>query len=187
MSPAGSPDSRTSSYSRAALALRATALVIAGGLASILTAWGFQLIGGYVPCKLCLEQRIPYYVGLPLAVLALVLMIAPAGAASRRTLAALLLLAVAAVFAYGAALGVYQAGAEWGFWAGPSDCGGGTAAPGSAANMLNALRSTRVVSCTEASWRMFGLSFAGWNAVISAGLALLALAAAAVLRRGTSS
>ncbi|WP_428698624.1 disulfide bond formation protein B [Stappia sp.] len=187
MSPAGSPDSRISSDSRAARALRVTALVIAGGLASILTAWGFQLIGGYVPCKLCLEQRVPYYVGLPLAVLALALMAAPAAGASRRMAAGLLLLAVAAVFAYGAALGVYQAGAEWGFWTGPSDCGGGTAAPDSAANMLNALRATRVVSCTEASWRMFGLSFAGWNAVISAGLALLGLVAAAMLRRGTSS
>lgn len=170
-----------------ALAVRVAALLICGGLASILTAWGFQLIGGYVPCKLCLEQRVPYYAGLPLAVLALALMLGGAAGPLRRTATILLLLAVAAVFAYGAALGIYQAGAEWGFWAGPNDCGGGTAAPGSAANMLNALRSTRVVSCTEASWRMFGLSFAGWNAVISAGLALLALVAAAVLRRGASS
>ena len=56
------------------------------------------------------------------------------------------------------------------------------AAPASAANMLQALQSTRVVSCTEASWRMLGLSFAGWNAVASAGLALLALLAAGVLK-----
>ena len=61
-------------------------------------------------------------------------------------------------------------------------CGGG-GMPDSAANMLNALRSTRVVSCTEASWRMFGLSFAGWNAVASSGLALLALAALWTSRR----
>ena len=38
-----------------------TGLLLVGGLAAIATAWGFQLIGGYVPCKLCLEQRIPYY------------------------------------------------------------------------------------------------------------------------------
>ncbi|WP_417769325.1 disulfide bond formation protein B [Stappia sp.] len=189
MTPATSRDTGPFPRTRPvpALAVRAAVLLIVGGLASIMTAWGFQLIGGYVPCKLCLEQRIPYYVGLPLAVLALALMLGGAAGSVRRTAAMLLLLAVGAVFAYGAALGIYQAGAEWGFWAGPSDCGGGTAAPGSAANMLNALRSTRVVSCTEASWRMFGLSFAGWNAVISAGLALLALAAAAALRRGTSS
>ncbi|MGX1499618.1 disulfide bond formation protein DsbB [Labrenzia sp. MBR-25] len=155
-----------------------TVLLLLGGLAAIATAWGFQLIGGYVPCKLCLEQRIPYYVGLPLALLALFLM-----QAKRTGLALVVLLIVAAVFAYGSGLGVYQSGAEWQFWDGPSDCGGGTATPTSAANMLQALKSTRVVSCTEASWRMFGLSFAGWNAVASGGLALLALLAAFGLKR----
>lgn len=160
-------------------------LLIAGGLASILTAWGFQLIGGYVPCKLCLEQRIPYYVGLPLALLALLVMLRGTPAQGRLVVT-VLLLAVAAVFAWGAGIGAYQAGAEWGFWAGPADCGGGGGMPDSAANMLNALRSTRVVSCTEASWRMFGLSFAGWNAVISAGIAVLALAGAWIWRRGSA-
>lgn len=160
-------------------------LLIAGGLASILTAWGFQLIGGYVPCKLCLEQRIPYYVGLPLALLALLVMLRGTPAQGRLAVT-VLLLAVAAVFAWGAGIGAYQAGAEWGFWAGPADCGGGGGMPDSAANMLNALRSTRVVSCTEASWRMFGLSFAGWNAVISAGVAVLALAGAWIWRRGSA-
>lgn len=160
-------------------------LLIAGGLASILTAWGFQLIGGYVPCKLCLEQRIPYYVGLPLALLALLVMLRGTPAQGRLVVT-VLLLAVAAVFAWGAGIGAYQAGAEWGFWAGPADCGGGGGLPDSAANMLNALRSTRVVSCTEASWRMFGLSFAGWNAVISAGVAVLALAGAWIWRRGSA-
>jgi disulfide bond formation protein DsbB len=154
-------------------------LLVAGGLATIATAWGFQLIGGYVPCALCLEQRIPYYAGLPLAALAALLLWQDAAAFTRN----LLLVAVAAVFAYGAGLGIYQSGAEWGFWPGPVDCGGGSSAPVSAANMLNALRETRVVSCTEASWRMFGLSFAGWNAVASAGLAVLALAALWTSRR----
>lgn len=169
----------------ATAARRLVLLLIAGGLVSILTAWGFQTIGGYVPCKLCLEQRIPYYVGLPLALLALVLMLRPLPA--RGGLAAIgLLVAVAAIFAWGAGLGVYQAGAEWGWWAGPTDCGGGGGLTSSAATMLNALRTTRVVSCTEASWRMLGLSFAGWNAVISAGIAVLALAGAWAWRRGSA-
>lgn len=156
----------------------ATGLLLIGGTAVIAAAWGFQLVGGYVPCKLCLEQRIPYYIGLPAALAGLVFL-----TRGRSGLAAGALLAVAAVFAYGAGLGGYQAGAEWGFWAGPSDCGGGAEGPASAANMLSALQSTRVVSCTEASWRLFGLSFAGWNAVASAGLAVLALSAAVFGRR----
>ncbi len=157
----------------------ANLLLLLGGTASIAAAWGFQLIGGYLPCKLCLEQRVPYYVGLPLGVLALLALL------TRRTgIATVLLLLVAVVFAYGAGLGAYQAGAEWGFWMGPSDCGGGGATPRSAANMLQALQNTRVVSCTEASWRMFGLSFAGWNMVASAGVAVLALFAGYQARKG---
>jgi len=163
---------------REQLAKSATGLLLLGGLAVIAAAWGFQLIGGYVPCKLCLEQRVPYYAGLPIAAVALFLILR-----GRAALAMLALLAVTAIFAYGAGLGIYQAGAEWQFWAGPNDCGGGSAAPDSAANMLQALQTTRVVSCTEASWRMFGLSFAGWNAVASAGLASLALVAAFLLKR----
>ena len=45
--------------------MQAPAIVLSVGLATILGAWGFELIGNYVPCKLCLEQRLPYYVGLP--------------------------------------------------------------------------------------------------------------------------
>jgi disulfide bond formation protein DsbB len=40
-----------------------------------------------------------------------------------------------------------------------------------------------VVSCTEAAWRFLGLSMAGWNAVISLGLAALAGGAALAPRR----
>jgi disulfide bond formation protein DsbB len=159
------------------LAQSLTLLLLAGGVVVIGTAWGYQVLGGYVPCKLCLEQRIPYYIGLPMALVALGALVS-----GRKAIAAILLLVVAAVFAYGAGLGIYQAGAEWQFWDGPNDCGGGTAAPASAANMLQALQSTRVVSCTEASWRMLGLSFAGWNAVASAGLAGLGVLAAGILK-----
>ena len=50
----------------------APAVVSVVGLATIATAWGFELIGGFIPCKLCLQERIPYYVGLPVAAAALV-------------------------------------------------------------------------------------------------------------------
>ena len=139
-------------------------------LATILGAWGFQLIGGYVPCKLCLEERIPYYFGIPLALLALA-----ASGTGRGRLARLILLALAALFLYGAWLGLYHAGAEWAWWPGPTDCGGGIAPSGSVEDLAKQMQGIRVVSCTQASWRLFGLSFAGWNAFISALLALGAL------------
>ncbi|ODN72071.1 Disulfide bond formation protein DsbB [Methylobrevis pamukkalensis] len=62
-------------------AITATTLALLAGLAAILLAWGFQIIGGYVPCKLCYQERIPYYLGLPLLAAALAL----AGRGGRRS------------------------------------------------------------------------------------------------------
>lgn len=140
---------------------------LAGAIASISAAWGFQLIGGFIPCALCYAQRVPYYLGIPVLVVAL--------AVSRRgdipRLGSLLLLVAAAFFAYGAYLGAFQAGAEWGFWDGPRDCAtSGAAAVTKAGDLLAAMAQTRIVSCTEVQLRIFGLSFAGWNVVVSAGL-----------------
>src|SRR5262249_35071072 len=119
------------------------------GLATILGAWGFQLIGGYVPCKLCLEQRVPYYVGLPVALVALLAALAGAKPMVVRTL----LVVAGLIFAFDIYLGAYQAGAEWKLWAGPSDCGATGGSTQSTADLLNSLKNIHVVSCTEASWR----------------------------------
>lgn len=161
-------------------AIAAAALAFAIGLGAILAAWAFQLIGGYLPCQLCYQERIPYYLGLP--PLALGLWLAANG--RLRGFARGLLLLSGVVFTAGFALGGYHAGAEWGFWPGPSDCGGGMPPAASADDLLGQIRSTRLVSCTEASFRLFGLSFAGWNVVASATVAVLAFVGARNLRRG---
>jgi disulfide bond formation protein DsbB len=150
--------------------IEAPVLVFLAGLATILAAWGFELIGGYVPCKLCLEQRIPYYVGLPFALVAVVAAFAKAPPRIPRTF----LILAGLTFLVGAGLAVYHAGAEWTWWAGPADCGGGTATTGSAGDLLDQIGKIKVVSCTEASWRFLGLSFAGWNALISVFLVVVA-------------
>jgi disulfide bond formation protein DsbB len=143
------------------------AAVLLGAAATIGGALIFEHGLGLRPCKLCLQQRTPYYVAMAVALGALFL-------PPRWQRAALVVLAL--VFVVSAGMGVHHAGVEWGFWAGPSDCGG-TPAPqaGSMGDFLNQLQTTRVVSCTEAAWRFLGLSLAGWNVVISLALAGLAL------------
>ena len=140
------------------------AAVFAIGLAAILGAWGFQVIGGYVPCKLCLEQRIPYYVGLPVALAAL----AGASAGMSPRIVGVLMAVTAVIFAVGAYLAVYHAGVEWRWWEGPPDCAATGATVNSTQDLLNQLRGIRIVSCVDAPFRFLGLSFAGWNAVVSA-------------------
>jgi disulfide bond formation protein DsbB len=139
-------------------------LVFVVGLATIVAAWISQLVFGFVPCKLCLEQRIPYYVGLPIVALAIAA--ALYGLPSRWVR---LIMAVAGVvFAISVFLAVNHAGVEWGWWPGPSDCGAtGAGSIATIQDLQNQLRNIRVVSCTEAAWRFLGLSFAGWNAVMS--------------------
>jgi disulfide bond formation protein DsbB len=154
------------------LTMRQTALVVVlGAAATIGGALVFEHVLGYVPCKLCLMQRNPYYVAMPLGLLAAVL-------PSRWTQLGLWLLAL--VFLVSAVLGAYHAGVEWGFFLGPSDCGGGSGAgAGNVGDFLNQLQNTHVVSCTQAAWRFLGLSLAGWNVLISLVLAALAAKAAA--------
>jgi disulfide bond formation protein DsbB len=132
-------------------------------LATILAALGFEYLGGYPPCPLCLEQRTAYYVGIPLLFVALVLL---SGRMNRS--AALLFFLVALGFLVNTGLGIYQSGAEWKFWPGPASCGTLQDISTGAGGLLDSLsQGVNVVRCDEASWRFLGLSFAGWNAVIS--------------------
>lgn len=145
----------------------AAGLILAAAVATIAGALAFEHLWGLRPCPLCLQQRWPYYAAMPVA---LATALAPRAGLVRTGLALLAL-----IFLASAGLGAYHAGVEWGWWQGPSDCAGApAAAPGSVGDFLNQLGATRVVSCTEAAWRFLGLSLAGWNAVISLGLAALA-------------
>lgn len=144
-------------------------------IAIVSTAWGFELIGGFTPCRMCLEQRIPYYFGAPLAFLAF--------AADRLRLPAvlprLMLIALAGLFAWGLWVGAYQAGAEWGWWNGPADCSGARLdAMPSAGDLLANLDKIKAVDCTKPQIRILGLSFAGWNVLTSLGLIAVTLFAA---------
>lgn len=132
-----------------------------------------QYVYGYVPCKLCLTERLPYYAAVPLGLIAL---LAPSAVARLALgLAALGLL-------YGAGVGIYHAGAEWGFWPGPTDCGGGSGAnPAAMGDFLNTLQSAKVVDCSTAALRVLGISLAGWSALVS--FVLASLAGTAALRR----
>lgn len=143
--------------------MQAPAIVLVVGLATIVGAWGFEIIGKYAPCALCLQERLPYYVGLPVALAALL----AAAAGARETVPRMLLLVAGLVFAYNIYLGTYHAGAEWGWWAGPSDCGATGDSVTGGTDILAELETIRVVSCTEVQWRFLFLSFAGWNVVIS--------------------
>jgi disulfide bond formation protein DsbB len=158
----------------------ATALMVAAGsAATVVGALYFQHVLNYLPCPLCFTQRYFHYAAIPLALV--VAAAAYFGAQPRLIRGGLALLAL--VLAGGAAVGVYHSGVEWGWWPGPQDCSGPLNQLGGG-NLLQQLQSINVVRCDEAPWRFLGLSFAGWNVVISLALAAVAVFGAGAAGRG---
>ena len=119
------------------------AMMLVVALATIAGAWAFELIGGFVPCKLCRQERIPYYVGIPMLALAIATTLAPVPDAVTRSL----LGAAALVFAASAGLGLYHAGVEWSWWPARP-----TAAP-AAVRPRRPRRNSSISSTTSASSR----------------------------------
>ncbi|RIX99984.1 disulfide bond formation protein B [Aureimonas flava] len=151
----------------------AAGLLAVGMATTVGGALLFQHVGGYMPCALCLEQRTPYYIGIPIALVALAVSWLKAPAVATRAL----LLAVGLLMLWAAGLGVFHAGVEWGFWPGPADCAAGGAIDLSG-DLLSSMDAVRPPSCSEAALRILGLSLAGWNTLIALALAALALRSA---------
>jgi len=147
-------------------------VILAIAVSSIAAAFVFEALG-YAPCELCLKERIPYYAAIPVAGLAVLF-------ASRgpRSLLHAAFVALALIFAASAVFGSYHAGIEWRFWPGPAECTGALDRAASVSDFLKQLQSVKVARCDAPALRILGLSLASWNAVVSAGLAALAVAGA---------
>lgn len=149
------------------------ALTLFAASAIVLTALGFEHLGGFEPCVLCYQQRYAYYAAIPVLFLALVLL-----SAGQTKFAAGLFFLVALAFLGNAGFGVYHAGVEWKFWPGPDTCAGGLKPLTGEGSMLKQLSQKPVVLCGEPQGRFLGLSFAGWNVIACIGLMFGAMKAA---------
>jgi disulfide bond formation protein DsbB len=131
---------------------------------TIMMAHLFERFGGYAPCPLCLQQRYAYYLAVPLSIAAFF-----TARSEHIGITRILFAVIAVAFLINAGLGIYHSGVEWKWWEGPATCAGG-AAPleWSEGGLARQLEQMRVIRCDEAPWRLFALSFAGWNAVVSA-------------------
>ena len=142
---------------------RLALLAGAGSALLLIGALGFQA-AGYAPCELCILQRWPH---LAAVVIAAALWLT----GQVRALAVLGM--IAAAIAMG--LAIYHTGVELQLWAGPSHCsaGVGDLASMSSADLMARLQAAPVVRCDEIAWSFIGISMAGWNAILSAGLVAL--------------
>lgn len=147
-----------------------TLIATLGSAAMLAGAFAFQYIGGMAPCQLCLWQRWPHAAAVLIGVVAL--------ATGWRGIAWLGALAALTT----AGIGVFHVGVEQAWWEGLASCTAGSIAGISAADLLNpSVDVAAPVRCDAIAWEMLGISMAGWNALVSLGLA--GVWAAASLRR----
>jgi len=132
-------------------------------LTLILGALGFQYLARLPPCEMCMWQRYPHIAAAIIGIGGALLI--RIGLVDRRAGRALVVI-TALLIAVSGALGVYHAGVEWHWWPGPTSC------TGPAFQFQGTLDLTApMVRCDAAAWRLFGLSLAGYNALISLGIA----------------
>lgn len=143
---------------------KANLVALAVPLALLGGAYGFQYIGGLVPCEMCWWQRYAHFAALGLAVAAFVLPV-------KRLFVALSGLAIAAA----AAIGGYHAGVEYGWWKGLTECTT-TVSFSNGGDPLAAIMAAPVIRCDVVQWKLMGISMAGYDFLISGAAALVIFA-----------
>ncbi len=146
----------------------AKALSLGVTSALLAAAFGSEYIGGLNPCEMCWGQRWAQMGGVAFALIA----IAGAGRLPDRG-RSFVWLAALAILASGL-IGVYHAGVEAGIFEGVTQCSG-VDSSGSAEDVLNRIMNAPIIRCDQVQWRLFGISMAGWNAILSVGSALVML------------
>ena len=153
---------------------RCAGLAIAAlSAALIFGALYFEHAKGLEPCILCLYQRIPHAITFILGILAAAL----SCKFNRPKLGSLFLFLSGLVFLSGAVLAIYHVGVEQHWWVSAFEA---CAAPGiysASGNLLQEIESTAAVRCDIIPWSLFGISMAGYNALISFGMAIFSIVA----------
>ena len=130
---------------------------LAFSILSIFSAYFIEYVLGHKPCKLCLYQRYPYFVSVFLILNILIL----------KKYVKLTLLTLALVSFFGSAIAFYHFGIEQGFFNEALIC--------EAKNFNNNLSKEELlknleentISCKTVTFRVFGLSLASINTILS--------------------
>ena len=118
---------------------------------------------GHEPCKLCLYERIPYFLSMLLIIKMLFI----------KKYERVTLLILSLVFISGAALAFYHFGIEQGFFSESSACATGDLSKTlSKEELLEQLKQNNI-SCKDVSFRILGLSLAAINTIFSLVLSVI--------------
>ncbi|MGE0724898.1 MAG: disulfide bond formation protein B [Alphaproteobacteria bacterium] len=147
-------------------------VVLATGIGTLGGALAFQYIGGLAPCDLCLWQRWPWAIALAVAAGALLL------GRARERLHRPIAVVLGLLFVVSLGLGLYHVAVEQHWIAGPTACSAPLTGARSPAELERMILGRPVVRCDEIPWSLGPISLAGFNAIFSALLAIIAFRAA---------
>ena len=110
-----------------------------------------------LPCKMCLNQRYPYYF-----IISIFIVFYFINKTSNIWLYVLTELAVM----YGLFYSVWHVGIEQNLLSGPSNCSGKLEEASSVSNLKEQILNQAVINCNEISWSILGLSAATLNSLL---------------------
>ena len=130
---------------------------------SVISAFIIEYLLGHEPCKLCLYERIPYFLSILLIVKILFI----------KKYEKITLLILSLVFIISACLAFYHFGIEEGFFKESLVCIADTQSENLSKDQLLLELNKNTISCKEVTFRIFGLSLATINTIISAVLSVI--------------
>ena len=131
----------------------------------LLTAFYLEYFRGALPCDLCITQR--WFHGAIIAYSFIIILIIKKTLISKN----LLILGGTILWLSSTLAGLYHFGIEMNFWTGPDGCSSNI---DFSKDTLTYLLNKSLIKCDEVMFEIFGLSLAGWNAVASFLIFLLA-------------
>ncbi len=137
-----------------------TAIGLVGG------AWYLQLFGGIYPCPLCLLQRLPWYAGGALALVAIGIPFIAQGLSHLRVWG---LLGQLGLMGWSVYLSVEHIGVEQQWWGTSCTLPGQSATPATIDDLLS-MDEAILPPCDAIQWELFGITLAGYNLLTTLGM-----------------
>ena len=132
-------------------------LILIFSVFALIAAYFIQYILGHKPCNLCLIERLPYISSIILTLLSLIL----------KKFEKIIFILLALIFISATIISFYHFGIEQGFFQESLVCNSDNEINNlNKEDLLNELQK-RTISCKDVDFRLFGLSLATINAIIS--------------------
>ena len=124
----------------------------------LLSAFYLEYFHNAFPCDLCITQR--WFHALIISYSLIAIFISKSSFFTNK----LILIGLSITWIASSVAGLYHFGIEMNFWKGPDEC---SSAIDFSKDTLKYLLNKSPIKCDEVMFKVFGLSLAGWNAIMS--------------------